>query len=213
MLKVSVKMSTSFHSIEDEDNKRLYAQIEANNAKKSQRLRLRDAAKSQIQLLIDRDEKLILEINERIRVNKEEQNNIDKGLKDDILTSSIVSQAEQIQHAPIAPARPERPQSAQHEKRVRKTVHRIPLCDLIKSRLNFKWEGYTCHTDNGNDFVEPDGTIFRSLNSWTEAIIERRGGGGRKVSVYVVVDVQNNATGEWKNWGQVYTGDCTSLVF
>ena len=85
----------------DEEIERLFAEIKANRAKKAQReatadiQKHRDRAKAEIQQLIDRDEKLILEIKERITANKEEQNNIDKGVKDTVLTSHIVRQAEQ----------------------------------------------------------------------------------------------------------------------
>ena len=175
--------------------------------------RHRDRAKGEIQQSIDANLRKIKELQEATDRHKEEQNNIDKGLKDAVLTSHIVRQAEQIQLAPITPARPDRPQRAEGEKRVRKTVPRPPLCDLITERLNFKWEGHTCYTENGKDFHEANGTVFRSLNAWTETLIERGGGGGRKVSVYVVVSVQNNTTKDWKNWGQVYTENCTSLQF
>jgi hypothetical protein len=134
------------------------------------------------------------------------------GELDTELTAATVARASDFvvtdrQALPVARVRPE------GAKRVRKVVHRPPLCSLITSRLNFKWEGKTCYTDNGKEFHEPDGTVFRSLNSWTETLIERGGGGGRKVSVYEVVSVQNNTTGKWKKWGEVYTEDCTSLQF
>jgi len=202
---------------EDEENERLFALIKANKAKKALReatadiQRYRDRAKAEIQTLIDRDEKLILEIQERITAHKAEQTSIDGGFKDAVLTASIVRQAEQIQVSTITP--PPRPPRAEGAKRVREVVPRPKLWDIIKSRLNFRWEGHTCYTDNGRDFIEPDGNVLRSLNTWTETLIERAGGGGRKVSVYVVVDVQNNETGEWKNWGKVYTKDCIELEF
>ena len=204
---------------EDEEEHRLIAELKANRAKKAQRQanadiqRHRDRAKAEIQQLVDVNLRKIKELQEANDRHKQEQENIDKGVKDTVLTSHIVRQAEQIQLAPISPARLERPQRAEGEKRVRKTVTRPPLCDLITERLNFRWVGYTCNTENGKDFIEADGTVFRSLNAWTETLIERGGGGGRKVSVYVVVSVQNNTTKDWKNWGQVYTENCTSLQF
>lgn len=204
---------------EDEENERLFALIKANKAKKALREANADIDRYRldrcrvIQTNIDRDEKLILEINERITAHKAEQSETMLGLHDGELTAGLVRQAEQIQLAPITPARVERPQRAEGEKRSRETVPRPPLCSLITSRLNFKWEDGTCYTENGKEFVEPDGTVFRSLNSWTETLIERGGGGGRKVSVYVVVDVQNPDTGAWKKWGEVYTKNCTSLQF
>ena len=204
---------------EDEVNEQLFAQIKANKAKKAlreataniQRYRLERCRV--IHTTIDANLLKIKELQKANDEHKRQQDETMSGLHDGHLTSGVVRQAEQIHVAPIAPTRPERPQRAEGEKRVRKVIHRPPLCDLIKSRLNFKWEGKTCYTDNGKEFLEPDGTVFRSLNSWTETIIERTGGGGRKVSVYVVVDVQNNETEEWKKWGEVYTEDCTSLQF
>jgi len=204
---------------EDEVNERLFAQIKANKAKKALREATADIQRYRlercrvIQTNIDANLHKIKELQEANDAHKREQDETTSGLHDGHLTAGVVRQAEQIQVAPIAPARVERPQRAEGEKRVRKIVKRPPLCSLITSRLNFKWEGHTCYTDNGKDFVEEDGTVFRSLNTWTETIIERGGGGGRKVSVYVVVDVQNPETGAWKKWGEVYTEECKALEF
>jgi len=204
---------------EDEENERLFALIKANKAKKALREATADIQRYRlercrvIQTNIDANLHKIKELQEANDAHKREQEETTSGLHDGHLTAGVVRQAEQFQLAPITPARVERPQRAEGEKRVRKVVHRPPLCSLIKSRLNFKWEGKTCYTDNGKEFIEPDGTVFRSLNTWTETLIERTGGGGRKVSVYVVVDVQNNETGEWKKWGEVYTEDCEALEF
>ena len=204
---------------EDEEERRLLAELKANRAKKALReatadiQKHRDRAKAEIQQLIDANLRKIKELQEANDQHKEEQNNIDKGFKDSVFTSSIVRQAEQIQVSTIAPVRAERPQRAEGEKRVRKVVSRPKLFDIIESRLNFRWAGHTCYTDNGKEFHEEDGNVLRSLNAWTESIIERGGGGGRKVSVYEVVEVQNIETGKWKNWGEVYSEDCIKLEF
>ncbi len=227
---------TPIYSIEEVEHKKLVTDIEIAEreeaeamavaheimAKAKARVALLKADADIVRLRGERDEVEALEeakydteinrlvaLRHDVRVKREA---LRRGERDGELTAVSVARATDFvvttrDERPVARMRPE------GEKRVRKVIHRPPLCDLIKSRLNFKWEGKTCYTDNGKEFLEPDGTVFRSLNSWTETIIERGGGGGRKVSVYEVVSVQNNSTGKWKKWGEVYTKDCTSLQF
>ena len=211
------KLVTELEKAEREDRELMEA-MKASRAKIAlikanadiERLRReRDAVEALEEAKYDTEINRLIALRHDVRVKREA---LRRGERDGELTAVSVARAADFvvadrQAQPVARVRPE------GEKRVRNTVTRPPLCSLITERLNFRWVGYTCNTDNGKDFIEPDGTVFRSLNAWAETIIERGGGGGRKVSVYEVVDVQNNTTEDWKNWGEVYSKDCTSLNF
>ena len=201
---------------EDEEIERLFAEIKANRAKKAQReatadiQKHRDRAKAEIQQLIDRDEKLILEIKERITANKEEQNNIDKGVKDTVLTSHIVRQAEQIQLTPITLVRAERPQRAEGEKRVRNVVPRPALAGLIKSRTLFRYKF------KGVVFCDTASTdTYDTLAEFCDKKIKASGeAGGTTVSVYEKVEVKLNhcPSGDpWRKWGDIYHISTTQI--
>ena len=171
--------------------------------------RERDAAEALEEAKYDTEINRLIALRHDVRVKREA---LRRGERDSELTAVSVARAAVFvvadrQAQPVARVRPE------GEKRVRNVVPRPKLWDIITSRLIFRWAGHTCYTDNGKDFIEPDGNVLRSLNSWTETLIERGGGGGRKVSVYEVVDVQNIETGKWKNWGEVYSKDCIKLEF
>lgn len=216
-LTVKNKLVTELEKAEREDRELMEA-MKASRAKIAlikanadiERLRReRDAVEALEEAKYDTEINRLIALRHDVRVKREA---LRRGERDGELTAVSVARAADFvvadrQAQPVARVRPE------GEKRVWKTVHRPPLHTLVGSRLNFRWAGHTCYTDNGKDFIEPDGNVLRSLNSWTETIIERGGGGGRKVSVYEVVDVQNSTTRQWKNWGEVYTENCTSLQF
>jgi len=100
------------------------------------------------------------------------------------------------------------------EKRERTIITRPPLEGLIKSETHFRFihKGIVakCFTTNGTCFIdESDQRRYKSLASWTVAVIEKGGGGGRKVSAYEVCEVFIEQ--QWKKWGDVYTADCTFI--
>lgn len=100
------------------------------------------------------------------------------------------------------------------EKRKRTIITRPPLEGLIKSKTHFRFthKGIVskCFTTNGTCFIdERDQKIHKSLASWTVAVIEKGGGGGRKVSVFEVCEVF--IAQQWKKWGDVYTPNCTFI--
>lgn len=129
-----------------------------------------------------------------------------RGEFDTELTQHIVRQAEQIQITTRAHERP--------EKRERTLINRPPLKGLIKSKSQFRFSNkgkvYTCWTEDGGIFTDGDG-IYKSLASWTSDVIERGGGGGRKVSAYEVCEIFLNSAKVWKKWGEIYKPDTTKI--
>lgn len=104
--------------------------------------------------------------------------------------------------------------NGEREKRERAIITRPPLEDLIKSETHFRFTHKRvvakCFTTNGTCFIdESDQSRYKSLASWTVAVIEKGGGGGRKVSAYEVCEVLIGQ--QWKKWGDVYTPDCTFI--
>jgi hypothetical protein len=104
--------------------------------------------------------------------------------------------------------------TGEREKRERAIITRPPLEDLIKSETHFRFthKGTVakCFTTNGTCFIdESDQCRYKSLASWTVAVIEKGGGGGRKVSAYEVCEVLIGH--QWRKWGDVYTPDCTFI--
>jgi hypothetical protein len=102
----------------------------------------------------------------------------------------------------------------EREKRERTIITRPPLEGLIKRETHFRFthKGVVakCFTTNGICFIdESDQRKYKSLASWTVAVIEKGGGGGRKVSAYEVCEVLIGQ--QWKKWGDVYTPDCTFI--
>jgi hypothetical protein len=199
------------HSIEEDEDEQIrlaMEQIRQAKAKKAQREanekieQFRTARETVIQNQIQ-------SLQFKIEELQKEVGKVRRGERDAELTAGMIAQASAIQLT-SAVARPE------GEKRERTVITRPPLVGLIKSpslfRFTNKGKIYFCKTENGGSFKDQEtGEDFRSLASWTVDVIERGGGGGRKVSAYEVCEVKINASGVWKKWGDIYTPDTVEI--
>lgn len=209
-------VNPQIHSIEEDEDaveRRLLAELKSNRAKKAQK----EAARQIEQLRSARVAVLQQRRAEAFRICEaidQEIGEIQSGSRDGELTAGIVAKAAEIQISTKPPtAKPTRPEG---EKRERTIITRPPLIGLIKSPSTFRFSNkgklYFCKSENGVSFKDNETKeVFKSLASWTVDVIERGGGGGRKVSAYEVCEIKINATGDWKKWGEIYHEDTTQI--
>jgi hypothetical protein len=190
---------------------------------------------NEIQKKWDADEKNITEINRHFNIRqvqyKKEQDAYRSGQNDTLLINEYIEKAEPIQITPDPNTPDLRTTLTQNDKkdvikndkkddkkvkpRERNIITRPCLVGLIHShtrfRFNHKGKVHMCYTENGSNFTDDNGKTYKSLASWTVDVIERGGGGGRKVSVYEVCEVFIKSTGKWEKWGNIYHADTKSI--
>jgi hypothetical protein len=129
---------------------------------------------------------------------------IKRGEEDNLLTKNILKTLTLHETSP-----------KDSSKHTRKVIIRPPLQGLIKNPTSFRYyhkgRYHRCQTNDGSSFITPSGQSYKSLASWTVAVIAECGGGGRKVSAYEVCEVWLNKCAKFVKWGDVYTSDCVSI--
>jgi hypothetical protein len=196
----------------DDTEVQLIEQLKRERARKAKQqanaqiVTFRQAEEERLLKAIEGEKRVKAEADLRIETLHTRIEAVRRGDLDTDLTASIVRQASQIQITNVSVSRAT--PKTDGEKRERTIITRPPLVGLIKSKSMFRFTNkgkvYTCSTENGGTFTDTDGSSHKSLASWTVAVIERGGGGGRKVSAYEVCEVYLTATNEWKKWGLVY---------
>lgn len=202
---------------EDDLESRLLEQIKAERIRKALKkanAEIQPLRQAEKERLLKEDESItraIADLQLKAEAIRTKREAVMRGEFDTVLTAGVVQQASQVQLtnnvSRVTPK--ERP-----EKRERTLITRPPLKGLIKSKSQFRFSNkgkvYTCWTEDGGIFTDGDG-IYKSLASWTSDVIERGGGGGRKVSAYEVCEIFLNSEKVWKKWGEIYKPDTTKI--